>query len=80
MGLQRQARLQKILNGIKACWIDKKITSKERLLAEMMMEWGTARRTNLEFLQTLKMLDKILIEGDDIWPAPKEQPQKPTAG
>lgn len=58
----RKVRLNKLLNSIR----EAKIANKKKLIGMMGMEWGVARRTGLEYLQTLEMAGKIEIDGLNI--------------
>ena len=63
----RKKRIMQIFNSIKECSDDNIPASKKKLIAMLSIEYGTARRTALEYIEMLNDAGKIKIEGDDLW-------------
>ena len=60
----RLGRLNHILCAIKACSEKNLTADKEKIIGTFCFEWGTSRRTLLEYLSVLENAGKIEIKPD----------------
>lgn len=63
----RVGKLSTILKSIRNCEKDFQNAVEEKLISEIQLRWGCARRTALEYLSTLEAADKIVREGGIVW-------------
>ena len=63
--LRTQQRIQTIIKIIEQCGFNG--ANKERLIAQFMVNNGIARRTMLEYLQALKLTDRIKEVGENLF-------------
>ena len=59
-------RIGYILDLDKTAEAQNQTHSKEKIIAICSQKWGIARRTALEYLQTLIFSEKIIVDGDYI--------------
>jgi hypothetical protein len=61
---ERLHRFQKIISMVRLC--QEEGIEKEKLIANFMVNYGIARRTMLEYIQALKMSERIIIDKYDL--------------
>jgi hypothetical protein len=71
---QRTARIEKLLNTIKAASAQSKPVSREKLIAVSSLDFGVRRIIVEDYIDTLLKGEKIELEGkDDLWAIGKDE-------
>lgn len=67
----RLKRIHKVLNSIISCGVDG--ANKEKIIALMGFTYGTSRRTCLEYIKNLRLMEKIIEKGEILYENTEKQ-------
>ena len=63
---KRKERMSEIAKGIREGTKKHGSVDKEKLIAQVMMYYGTSRRTTLEYINTLIKADYVKVDGKNL--------------